>query len=149
MSLGTTTRQPAARPTTLTDLLRTGLIALFVASGLNLVLWALARYLLRLPLHLPSRPGVLDLAPASPGQIVLVTALAAVGATLVWGLLLRLTRWARPLFLILALLVLLLSFGPLLALPITPAEQIVLGLMHVTAAVAIVAVLLSLDRASG
>lgn len=127
--------------TSRTRWLRAGIIAAVAAAVTNAIVYLAATGLLNVPLSIPTRPGAAELNPLRLWQVVFISAMPAVVAA---GLLVALNRFtARPLlvFQIIAVIVLLLSLGPILALPIGATAQVVLALMHVVAAAIIVGVL--------
>lgn len=111
-----------------------------VAVGANILIWLLARAL-ALPLDIqmggPQSPVV-------PLTVAPVVIMSAVPALLAAGLLWLLGRFsARPfaIFQIVAVVVLLLSLAGPLSLPVGGVNKLVLGVMHVVAALTIVGTL--------
>lgn len=106
----------------------------------NLVVFAVAGTL-GANLQIPATPGSTTLAPLTAGPVIgasLVPALFAGGLLAILGRFLR-NPW--PVFLVIAGVFLLVSFGGPLNLPADTTTKLVLSLMHVVAGVAIVGAL--------
>jgi hypothetical protein len=115
------------------------------AAALALVLTVLARVA-----AVQFDPALADVAQFGWVPVLAVTLLASVGATLVYGVLDRYTERPARWFLVAATLVFLVMLVPLTLgaadLELTTNAQLGLGVLHLTAAVGIVAGLLGTDR---
>jgi lysylphosphatidylglycerol synthetase-like protein (DUF2156 family) len=114
-----------------------GAIGGLVAAVANLVVYLIATALLRIDLLIPQPPDMATLGPL-PFPMVLIASF--VPGLVAAGLLLVL-RGNKQLFTIISVVALVLSMIPLLATGMATQTAIVLGIMHVVAAVAIVGVL--------
>lgn len=122
-----------------------GLAAAVVAAVANGIVFWLATVSFGLPLYVAPVP---DLNPA-PLSLVAVIITSVIPALIAAGLLALLARWVRRpwhWFWSIALVVLLLSLGGPLSATADPITKIVLGIMHLVAAVAIVGTLTALAR---
>ncbi|WP_331232633.1 DUF6069 family protein [Natronorarus salvus] len=122
-------------------LVKYGLLALVGASGVNLLVLTLGLTLLEYPSEFVGG----TFGPLAAGPVIINSAVAAIGATVVYGLITRYAVRPNRTFVIIAGVVLVLSFAMFLAPDIAGAPLnvfVTLGLMHVTAAVVIVGVLL-------
>lgn len=122
---------------TVTRLAITGVLAAVVAGVVNVLVRVLATTLFDVPAGYQ---------PLGWGPVVTTTVVGVVGATAVYGLLMRVAKRPNRTFLGVAAVVLVLSFGPLVAPPafLADAPPSVLGtlaVMHVTTAVIVVGIL--------
>jgi hypothetical protein len=111
--------------------------------------WGIAKAVLDIQFRMPT-PESPELRPL-PALIVLgATAIPAVGATVIYILLNWMTRFAAPLFWILALVFLIFSYGGPHGLPVDDTTKIALGVLHTVAALTITGILtlLPLRRAA-
>jgi hypothetical protein len=117
------------------------LVAGAVAFIGNLVVFILAENLFGVSLMIPATPGSDALAPLSLAPLAGASFVPAIAAAIVLALLGRFL--ARPIrvFQILAAVLLLVSFGAPLGLPVDGAAKVVLIVMHVVTAGAIVGLL--------
>ena len=120
-------------------LVRYGLFAVIAASVVNAVIRVVA-------LALFDVPAEFELFPLGWGPVMVTSAVGAVGATIVYGMISRYSHRPNWTFTIVAAVVLVLSFGTILSPPPALAGApltvfTMLGAMHVAAAVAIVGVL--------
>jgi hypothetical protein len=116
-----------------------GLVGGAIALIGSLALWVIARLLGISLLVASGPPGQSPPAPLSAGQIIIVVAISALAATAVFALLRRIfDQRANRIFQVIAVVVLLLSFGGPLSLPVSAANKIVLGLMHLVTGASIV-----------
>lgn len=116
------------------------LIAVVIASAVNGVVRVVALTAVGVPLVFPLEWG----------PVIASTAIGAIGATFVYGGIVRVSTRPNRTFTIVAAIVLMLSFAPLLNLYLSPPPDLAgtpgsvyatLGVMHVTAAAVIVGVL--------
>jgi hypothetical protein len=116
-----------------------GLIGGALAFVGSLVLYGIAR-LLGIPLQVGmGPPGQNPPVPLGVGQILIVVLVATLAATLIYVLLRRFfMQRADRIFQYLSLVVLLLSLGGPLTLPVSVANKVILALMHLVSAAAIV-----------
>ena len=132
----------SARSLTLSDLTRSGVVALAVSLGINLLIVFVA-----------NAGGIApQLEALNYGPVTFFTTLGVIGATVTYGLLARFSASPDRLFLIVAAIVLVLSLVPdFTVIPNQPGGSLfagaILGLMHVTTAVVCVGVLT--DRSAG
>lgn len=125
-------------------------VAAFAAALANLALYMFARMALQLPLRMATRPGALELVPLSVGAVVGASVVPALVATLLFFGLRRVSRRPLAWFVAIAGAVLAISFVPVAAIAVDEAStRVVLGLMHVIAALAIVAVIATTMRSRG
>jgi hypothetical protein len=134
----TATATETESPTTIdvNSLVKYGLLAVIAASAVNAIIRGVA-----LAVVVSGEFGPLGL-----GPVIASSAVAAVGATIVYGVIARYSDRPNRTFTLIAAVVLVLSFGSFLAPPpmLAGAPLTVfttLGVMHVAAAVAIVSVL--------
>lgn len=121
-------------------LVKYGLLAVIAALGVNAVVRVTALGVFDIPPEFINGP----FGPFSWLPIIMNTAVGAVGATVVYGLLTRYSKRPNRTFTILAGIVLLLSFTMFLSPGLSGAPSsvfITLAVMHVTTATAIVSVL--------
>ena len=112
----------------------------------NLIVFFVAQNLLGLSLMIPQSLGSTTLAPLSIAPILVTSIIPAIAAAVLLAILGRFVKRPFRVFQIIAAIVLLLSFGGPLNLPIGGAEKVVLATMHVLTAVAIVVILSALAR---
>lgn len=121
-------------------LVRYGLAAVIVASIANVLLLLLGLAVFEIPSEFVGGP----FGPLAAGPVVVNSAVAAIGATLVYGVVSQYSGRPNRTFTIIAGVVLVLSFAMFLAPDLSGAPSRVfalLAVMHVTAAVTIVGVL--------
>ncbi|WP_336346012.1 DUF6069 family protein [Halalkalicoccus ordinarius] len=121
-------------------LVKFGLLALVVVSIVNLLVLSIGLALVAFPAEFVGGP----FGPLAVGPVVVNSAIAAIGATLVYGVVSRFSGRPNRAFTIIAGVVLVLSFAMFLAPDISGAPPrlfAILAVMHVTAAVTIVAIL--------
>lgn len=130
----------ASRPVGLLRLVRYGFFAVFAASIVNvLVLWA-SLGVFDFPSNFVGGP----FGPLAIGPVIINSAVAAIGATLVYGVIVRYSARPNRMFVIIATGALVLSFAMFLAPDLADAPLrvfVVLAVMHVAAAVMIVNIL--------
>lgn len=95
---------------------------------------------------IPQSPGSTSLAPLTIGPIVGASIVPAIGAAVLLAVLGRFVSRPFRIFHIVAAVILLLSLGGPLNLPIGGAEKVVMAVMHVVTAAAIVGILSVLGR---
>ena len=122
-------------------LIRPALLAAAASAIGNVIIYALAAGPFDIALMILPGPGATELVPLSVWQVVVVSILPAVVAPVLLALLSRFVEQPMRVFQLLAIVVLLLSFVPVLTLPGVASNKVVLGLMHVVSAVAIVGIL--------
>jgi Family of unknown function (DUF6069) len=124
---------------------RAGLLAATVAAAANAIVFLVERTILGLPLPVPQGANA-QLAPLTLVMVVVVSLVVAIAATLLLAILNRFVR--RPLgwFRGVSAVVLLLSFGGPLSLPVDTATKAGLAAMHLVAAAAIVGLLTGVSR---
>lgn len=128
-------------------LARYGLLAVIVACGANAVIRVVALAILDIPAtFLPLRGFTIAALPLGWGPVVLFSAIGVSGATIVYGVITRYSHRPNWTFMIVAALVLLLSFGAFLApLPVLAdapsAAFATLAVMHITATAVCIGVL--------
>lgn len=121
-------------------LVQFGLFALVVVSIVNLLVLSIGLALVAFPAEFVGGP----FGPLAVGPVIVNSAVAAIGATLVYGVVSRYSERPNRTFTIIAGLVLVLSFAMFLAPDLSgapPSVFAVLAVMHVTAAVTIVGIL--------
>jgi hypothetical protein len=139
------TATDAARPRRARQIWRAGFITAGAAVVANVLVYVLAGALGVAPLVRMGGPAApLEVMPVAP--VIVVTLVPALVATALFALLNRFTRRPVAWFVGIAAVVLALSFGPTLALPIPVASQAVLSLMHIVAAAVTVGGLIILTR---
>ena len=121
---------------------RAGLLAAAAAAVANMIIWAIERILLGLALPVPQGAGN-EIAPLPVVMVVVVSAVAAIAATLLLAILNRFVQRPIRIFQGIAAVALLLSLGGPLSLPVDIATKVGLSAMHVVAAAAIVGVFTS------
>jgi hypothetical protein len=128
-------------------LLWVGPVAAVTAAIANLVVFLIVQNLLEITLIGPAGPGSTEMAPLPAIAVIIASIVPAVAATLLLAVLGKFL--ARPIqtFWIISIVFLILSFAPPLGLPVDAATKVVMGLMHVVAAIAIVGVLTAFGRA--
>jgi hypothetical protein len=111
------------------------------------VIWAIARFVLGLELLMQMGGPEGPIAPLSAVPVVIASVIPALAAgAFLWGLN-RFTRRPYTIFLAIAVVFLLFSFGGPLSLPVDTAMKVALNSMHVGAAIAIVWSLVTQTRA--
>lgn len=121
-------------------LVRYGLFAVIVTSIVNVLVLAIGLATFEFPSEFVGG----QFGPLALGPVVVNSAVAAIGATLVYGVISRYAAKPNRTFVIIAGVILVLSFGMFLAPDISDAPPrvfVLLAVMHVTAAAAIVSVL--------
>lgn len=117
-----------------------GLLAVLLASAVNGLVRVIALTAAGVPLVFP----------LAWGPVIASSVIGAIGATLVYGVIMRFSTRPNRTFTIIAAIVLLLSFAPTLNVYLSPPPELAstpwsvyatLGVMHVTAAAVIVGVL--------
>jgi hypothetical protein len=112
----------------------------------NLIVFFIAQNLLGVSPAVPQFPDNTTLVPLSIGQLLAASIVPALAAAVLLAILGRFVKRPFPLFQIIAAIILLLSFGGPLTLPLGGAEKAVLAVMHLVTAVAIVAIFSALAR---
>lgn len=133
-------KSEATRTVGLRRLVKYGLFAVLAASIVNVLVLVISLALFEFPSDFVGGP----FGPLAAGPVVVNSAVAAVGATLVYGMIIRYAARPNRTFVIIAVIALVLSFAMFLAPDIAGAPLrvfAVLTVMHVTAAVTIVGVL--------
>jgi hypothetical protein len=121
-------------------LLLGGILALVIAVSANVLIFGIARAM-GLTLTIPYQGPDVPAAPLPVLAVIIVSALAAIGGTvLLWGLT-RVTARATGIFQAIATVFFLLSLGGPLTMPTDTPTRAALIAMHVVAAVSIVTVL--------
>ena len=139
--MSTNTARPALATTSVVDRpwWQLAIVAAVVAAVANLIVYAIAEGPAGLNLRVPNQQAGGDLVDLGPGPVVLFSVLpAAVAALLAAGL----ARWSstpRRWFLAIALVVLAVSFLPLVGADLPTSTRLTLGIMHVVTAGAIIA----------
>lgn len=136
--MSTTIETERTTPVGMTRLVTYGVLAAITASVVNAIIRFLAVSLFDVPT---------GFGPFAWGPVITTTVVGALGATVVYGLLVRFSQQHDRLFLIIAGIVLVLSFVPLFAPPsfLTEAPESVLwslAVMHVTTAGIVIGMLL-------
>lgn len=132
-----------------------GLFVVIVASAANAVIRVVALAVLDIPTtFLPLRGFTFVSYPLGWGPVVLFSAIGAVGATVVYGVITRYSHSPNRMFTIVTILVLLLSFGAFLApLPVLAgapnAAFAVLAIMHATVAAVSIGILTRMMDSEG
>ena len=135
-----------SKPITIKRLWWVGLLAAASAVIANLVIFAISSNLFGVNLMVAPQ-GSTELIPLPVGLVIAVTAVPAVVATILFALIGRFVPRPVLVFRLLSAVVLLLSFGASLGLPVdVVAVKVILSLMHVVAAVTIVGFLTTLGR---
>lgn len=116
----------------------TAVIAGVVAGVINLIIYFLATGVLNIPVEITMGGPTAPLVPLTPGPVIVMSLIPAIGAAVLLWILRRFTARPYTIFLIIAVIALLLSFGGPLPLPIAAAAKGVLILMHVVTAAVIV-----------
>lgn len=122
------------------QLAKFGLIALLVASIVNVLVLVIGLAIVEFPSEFVGGP----FGPLAVGPVVMNSAVAAIGATLVYGVVVRYSARPNRTFTIIAGVFLVLSFAMFLAPDLSGAPSrvfAILAVMHVAAAVTIVSVL--------
>ena len=122
-----------------------GLLAAASAGIANLVIFAISSNLFGVN-FMVAPPGSTELIPLPMGMVIAATVVPAVVATIFFALIGRFVPRPILAFRILSGVVLLLSFGSPLSLPVGIAVKVILSLMHVVAAVSIVGLLTTLGN---
>lgn len=130
--------QTVETTTSANSTLRGGMVATAMALAAALVVFFVARGL-GAGLEIPAQPGSDALTPLALPAVVIVTLGAAIAATAFAWLLTRLApRRAATIFTVVAIVVLVLSLTPLLALGLATADIVALTVLHVAVGLAIV-----------
>lgn len=120
-----------------------GIVATLAAILGNVAVFYLAALIQGGPLLGPDPTGAAALAPVPLPVPVVLTAIGIIGATIVFALIKRFSRQPARLFLIVALVVLLLSYLPLLTpIGLPPATIAAFAVMHVVPAAIAVPILI-------
>ncbi|MET8121576.1 DUF6069 family protein [Micromonospora sp. NPDC005291] len=133
------TVEPTVTPTTATSSLRRRALGVAAAVLACLAIWGIGEVAgVDYTIESPGQPAVV----VGPGEIIGIT----LGAALLgWAALALLERFvprvARLVWISLAVLVTVLSFGPLFGIEATAGARVALGAMHVAVAVALIALL--------
>lgn len=128
-------------------LVRAGALAAFAAAIANLALFAAARGIFGLELEVAVAPDSELLAPLAAIKIITASVVPALVATALLALIARFVARPMRVFVPLAVVVLVLSMAGPTSIPVDgPGTTLVLGLMHVVAAVATVGVLAWMTR---
>ena len=122
-----------------------GLLAAASATITNLVIFAISSNLFGVNFMVNS-PGSTELAPLPLGMVIAATVIPALVGTILLALIGRFVLRPILVFRILSGLVLLLSFGSPLSLPVDVTVKVILSLMHVVAAGTIVGLLTTMGR---
>ena len=133
-------KSEATRPVGMHRLARYGLLAVIATSIVNVIVLLLGLGVFEFPSEFVAGP----FGPLAMGPVVVNSAVAAIGATLVYGVVSRYSGRPNRTFTIIAGVVLVLSFAMFLAPDLSgapPSVFALLAVMHVTAAVTIVGVL--------
>lgn len=123
------------------SLIRAGLLAAVVAALGNVLVLLVSQSALGLDIVIPAQPGSTQLMTLSIPVVIGVSAVSALGATLLLALLQRFTARALRIFQIIGVLFLLVSFAPVVGVPADTGVLVVLGLMHIVAGAAIIGIL--------
>jgi hypothetical protein len=123
------------------------LMAAFAAALANLAVFMFAKIALHLPLRLAAGPGARELVPLTVGAVVTASVVPALVATGAFAALRRLSRRPFVWFVAIAGAILAVSFVPVGSVAVDDMRtRIVLGLLHVVAALAIVGVIAATAR---
>lgn len=122
-----------------------GLVGGIIAAVANVIVLLIANGM-GVPMDIPAQPGTTTLIPLSAVQVGIASIVPALGAAGLLALLGRFTQRPITIFLAISAVFLLLSFVPLLGTPIVGSTKVVLGLMHLVAAVPIVGALVTQGR---
>ena len=136
-SMATTTDTESPEHINANHPFRSGLLAVLAAATVNALVRVIA-------LAVTDFPAEFFPLPLGWVPVLVSSAVGAIGATLVYSVVARYAARPNRTFTIIAVIVLILSFGNLLTPALTGAPTaifVVLGVMHVTATIAIVAVL--------
>lgn len=145
MSHATSATTDESTPVGVKRLATYGFLAALLISAVNGLVRVIALTAFEVPLVFPLEWG----------PVIALSAIGAIGATLVYGLIIRVSTRPNRTFTIVAVAVLLLSFVPTLNVYLSPPPELVgtpgsvyatLGVMHVTAAAVIVSVLTRVTR---
>lgn len=135
----------ASTQVSITQLTKSGVLAILTASGVNVLVLELALAVLAVP------PAFTPL-PLGWGPVVASSTVGAIGATVVYGIIARYSTRPNRTFTIIAAAVWVLSYANLLTPALAGAPTVIyaiLGLMHVTAAITIVGALRRTANRSG
>jgi hypothetical protein len=139
-STQTVNKSEATRTVGLRRLVKYGLFAVLAASIVNILVLVISLAVVEFPADFVGGP----FGPLAIGPVVINSAVAAVGATLVYGVITRYAARPNRTFVSIAAIALVLSFAMFLAPDIAGAPLrvfTVLAVMHVTAAIIIVGIL--------
>lgn len=124
-----------------------GLVAAGAAAGVNALVYLLEQAVLGGPFVIPMQPGTPPVE-LPVIQVIVSSAVPALGATVLLALLGRFTKRPVSIFLAISVAFLLFSFGGPLNLPVSASIQWALNLLHVIAGLTIVGTLVGLGRTS-
>lgn len=141
-----TTSNAKTQRTSFSRLLWVGPLAAVIAAVANLLVFVIAQNLLGIALMGPAGPGSTEMAPLPAAAVVISSVVPAIGATVLLAVLGKFLVRPIPVFRIISVVLLILSFAGPLSLPVDVAAKLTLSLMHLVAAVAIVGVLTTLGR---
>ncbi|MBC8160549.1 MAG: hypothetical protein H7Z42_04945, partial [Roseiflexaceae bacterium] len=145
--MSSTASASAQRPST-GGIFRATLLGALVAVVVNVILWALMQFVFNLNLHIQAGGPGTPMVPLPVVPVIVLTVVPALVAGGLFWLLARFTARAPLIFLIIALLVLVLSFAPgFLAFPGETVNALGLNVLHIGAAVPIVWALIGRGRA--
>jgi Family of unknown function (DUF6069) len=134
-------KSSAIRPATLRGVLRAGLVAVVLTVICNVLIFMISEGILRINFVVLPPPGSLEPFHVTVTSVILDTILMAVGATVVFTLLMRVFTHPNRVFVVISVLILLLSFMFPLLLQVDAPMKIALCLMHIVAAAIIVGLL--------
>lgn len=123
------------------SMIRAGALAAIVAALGNVVVLLLSQNLLGMIVQVSAQPGSSQLIPLSLGAVIGASVIPAIGATLLLALLDRFVARPVRIFQIIGVLFLLVSFAPVLSVPVDAGMKVVLGVMHIVAGGAIIGIL--------
>lgn len=124
----------------------TAVIAGVVAVVINLIIYFFATSVFNIPVQITMGGPTAPLVPLTPGPVIVMSLIPAIGAAVLLWILRRFTARPYTIFLVIAVIGLLLSFGGPLPLPVAAAAKAVLVLMHVVTAAVIVGFLARFAR---
>jgi hypothetical protein len=141
-----TTRQSTRLP--LGRIVRIMALAALVASAVNLVVWAIAKFALGIPLRIPLGPPGSPIVDLPPIMIIIATVVGLAGGAVLLAILSRLVAQPVRVFTIVASIVLILSFAMPFSLPVDLATRLTLDVMHVVAGLTLIGLVAREDRAT-
>ena len=124
-------------------------LAIAVATAANIVFYYVVTAGFGEEPLIPHRSPPPDYAPLPVMVVIFLTVSGTLGAGIVFGIVSKLARRPIRVYLGISVVMLLLSFVPILTLPSPPVElshKLVLGTMHIIAAIAVVSTLIALGR---